>query len=101
LPLLRQLRPQLTLCFVKAQENRDAGLSGAVVNEVRELSTCRRAMRYALCAMRDSERRFDMFWYGLIVGLFIGANLGLLVFGLLKLAAGRPPAQEGLWPGGR
>ena len=42
-----------------------------------------------------------MFWYGLIVGVFIGANLGLLVFGLLKMAAGRPPAQEGLWPGGR
>jgi len=31
-----------------------------------------------------------MFWYGLIVGVFIGANLGLLVFGLLNMAAGLP-----------
>jgi len=28
-------------------------------------------------------KEVNMFWYGLIVGIFIGANLGLLVMGLL------------------
>jgi hypothetical protein len=37
-----------------------------------------------------------MFWYGFIIGLFIGANVGLLVYGLLIVAKdeGRPRMES-------
>ena len=43
-------------------------------------------------SMSFQKKEIDMFWYGFIVGIFIGANLGILVTGLL--IASRNPRRN-------
>lgn len=42
-------------------------------------------------ALIPKWKEADMFWYGFIVGLFIGANLAVLVIGLLIAAKDEKP----------
>jgi hypothetical protein len=38
-------------------------------------------------------KEVDMFWHGLIIGIFIGANVGLLVLGLLIATRDSRPVE--------
>ncbi len=45
---------------------------------------------------REKQGRYEVFWIGLGIGLFIGANIGLVVLALCQVAGRKPdrPVEE-------